>query len=89
MSYGEHTLGICWPLSPAEAATFGWSSPGKLTPLVLTTRSPEGRRVIPTRELLADGTYFYGFIETFESEHSNVHGWSNIGEEDLQLGLLM
>lgn len=91
MMWGVATTEHCLPLSPKEATAFGWDHPGRLTPIVLTTRSPLGRRLIPTRELI-EGAFVYGFVETYEREvRVDLEPWE-LGltdEDDPQVGLLM
>lgn len=71
------------PLSPEEAEYFGWGEPGKPTPIILVSRTPAGRRMIPTRERLPNGTYWYGFIETDEPGFlsPDLESWERLTNE--------
>lgn len=51
-----------FPLSDDERECFGWAD----VPIVMSTKTPEGRRSIPTREITSRGQVVYGSIETFE-----------------------
>lgn len=54
------------PLSPEELEIFGWIEEGEVTPIVVSTRAPDGRRDIPTRQKTSTGEVIYGSILTAE-----------------------
>lgn len=53
-----------FPLTLDECETFGWGSDPATT--VMSSRTPCGRRLIPTRQQSSSGDYFYGVIVTGE-----------------------
>ena len=67
-------------LSDEERECFGWAD----VPIVLSTRTPEGRRCIPTREVTSTGQIVYGSIETMEAPPGvDEESWSAyFGNED-------
>lgn len=75
-----------FPLSDEERLCFGWED----VPIVYSTRTPEGRRCIPTRDVTASGTVVYGSIETFEPPPGiDAESWAaGFGDmEDFRAGL--
>lgn len=75
-----------FPLTDEERTCFGWDD----VPIVLSTRTPEGRRCIPTREILDSGYVVYGSIETMEPPPGvDPDAWAaSFGDvEEPQLGL--
>lgn len=68
------TLPQLYPLTPQELECFGWED--RIG--VMACRSPDGKRSIPTRTILADGEFFYGSVETMEPPDS-------ISEEDWEV----
>lgn len=62
MSSNDKSSNQVFALSDEERLCFGWDD----FPVVLASRTPEGRRHIPTREVTPSGQVVYGAIETFE-----------------------
>lgn len=74
-------------LSVPEAVSFGWEE----TQIVCSIRAPDGSRHIPTRDVLDDGTTWYGYVETMEPPpHYTVVAWlTEYGSwQDVRRGLL-
>ncbi len=83
-----NTSNICqtYPLNAEELDTFGWVEERSPIPFVLATRTPDGKRLIPTRQVIAGGAFFYGFIETYEPpSHMTEEDWDTDFTLDAQL----
>jgi len=85
----EFTAQQSLPLSHDEQEMFGWDR-GPSAPNICWTRGPQGHRIIPTRQLLQDGSFFYGTIETWEappgiSDEEWASSFGEFGDTDISV----